>query len=51
MTFKINAEQAQAILNYLQNQPWKEVFQLIQMLSQLEVIEEPTTKKEEIKEK
>ncbi len=39
-TFKINDEQGQAIINYLSTCPYGQVFQLVQMLVNLEEIKE-----------
>jgi len=39
-TFKITQEQVQAMLNYLAERPFKEVFQWIQMLNSLPEITE-----------
>ena len=38
MEFKIKGELAQAVLNYLAQRPYSEVFQLVQGLQQLEKI-------------
>lgn len=46
--FTIKKELAQAILNYLADQPFKEVFGLIQELQKLEKIKEEEIKEEEI---
>jgi hypothetical protein len=40
MNFKINIELAQAIANYLQNKPYKEVKHLIEGLTNLQLIKE-----------
>ncbi len=41
MIFKIEQNVAQAMLDYLATQPYKEVFQLVNALQSLEEIKEP----------
>ncbi len=49
MELKIKQEEAQALVNYLQEQPFKDVAGLIQMLIKLQPVEENKPVEEKVK--